>query len=74
MASAELVCLRSLMGDAWVEANILSEASEHLLGQWYRKNDGNPWVPYTEQLLESLLGSGRVTFDREALARKLASE
>ncbi len=74
MATPEFVSLRALMGDAWVEANILSYKAEHLLGRWYRKADGNPWVQYTDQLVGSLLGSDKVTFDKVALARKLAAE
>jgi hypothetical protein len=74
MAAPEFVSLRALMGDAWVEANILSEKAEHLLGRWYRKADGNPWVQYTDQLVASLMGSEKVAFDKVALARKLAAE
>ncbi|OJV41880.1 MAG: hypothetical protein BGO25_19830 [Acidobacteriales bacterium 59-55] len=74
MVTPEFVALRALMGDAWVEANILSEKSEHLLGRWYRKADGNPWVQYTDQLVERLMGSDRLAFDKAALARKLAAE
>lgn len=74
MATPEFVSLRALMGDAWVEANILSEKAEHLLGRWYRTADGNPWVQYTDQLVGSLLGSDKVTFDKVALARKLTAE
>ena len=74
MATPEFVSLRALMGDAWVEANILSEKAEHLLGRWYRKGDENPWVQYTDQLVRSLLGSSKATFDKVALARKLTAE
>ena len=74
MATTEFVSLRALMGDAWVEANILSEKPEHLLGCWYRKGDGNPWVQYADQLVGSLMGSKKVAFDKVALARKLAAE
>ena len=74
MATPELVSLRALMGDEWVEANILSDKAEHLLGRWYRKADGNPWAGYTDQLLERLMGSERIAFDKAALARKLAAE
>lgn len=42
MAMADFVSLRALMGDEWVEANILAEKAEHLLGRWYRKADGIP--------------------------------
>lgn len=74
MATPEFLALRALMGDAWVEANILSEKSEHLLGHWHRKSGGNPWVQYTDQLVERLMGSDRLVFDKTALARKLAAE
>jgi hypothetical protein len=74
MATAEFVSLRALMGDAWVEANILHGNAEHLLGRWYRKADGNPWVQYADQLVGILMGTETVAFDKAALARKLAAE
>jgi hypothetical protein len=62
------------MGDDWIEANVLSEKAEHVLGRWYRKANGNPWVQYTDQLVERLLKSDSLVFDKAALARKLAAE
>jgi hypothetical protein len=74
MAAPEFVSLRALMGDDWIEANVLSEKAEHVLGRWYRKANGNPWVEYTDQLVERLLKSDRLVFDKAALPRKLAAE
>ena len=74
MATPEYVSLRALMSEEWVETNILSEKAEHLLGRWHRKADGNPWVNYTDQLIGQLIGSQRIAFDKDALARKLAAE
>lgn len=74
MAAPAFVSLRALMGNEWVEANILSEKADHVLGRWYRKADGNPWVKYADQLVERLLESDRLAFDKAALARKLAAE
>lgn len=74
MATPELVGLRALLGDAWVEANILAKKADHPLGLWYRKTDGNPWLQYTDQLVTRLLENRSLAFDRDALARKLASE
>jgi hypothetical protein len=74
MAAPEFVSLRALMGDDWIEANVLSEKAEHVLGRWYRKANGNPWVQYTDQLVERLLKSDSLVFDKAALARKLAAE
>lgn len=74
MATQEFVSLRALMGDEWVEANILSEKAGHPLGLWHRKGDGNPWVQYTDQLVARLMGSETMAFDKVALARKLAAE
>jgi hypothetical protein len=74
MAAPELASLRALMGDEWVEANILAEKAQHPLGLWYHKGDENPWVFYTEQLVAQLLKGDAVTLDKGALAHKLAAD
>ena len=70
----ELRYLRELLGNAWVDAEILGENPHHALGRWWRKDVSNAWLPHSESLIRNLLTSDRVTMDREALAAKLKAE
>ena len=38
MASPDLTYLRKLIGDAWIDAEVLADKPTHLLGRW-QKND-----------------------------------
>jgi hypothetical protein len=71
---ADLPYLRKLLGDAWVDEQILSEKPVHLLGRWQKKNANNPWVMYTEELAKVVLTSERVKFNPEILAQKLKED
>jgi hypothetical protein len=67
----ELVYLRELMGDAWVDAEVFGDNPQHVLGRWWLKDPANIWIPYAEGLVRALLTSESVTLDRRALAVKL---
>lgn len=69
-----LVFLRELMGDAWIDAELFGEEPRHLLGQWWKKGDQNPWVAYTESLAREMLTSDKIHLDRAALAKKLKAD
>jgi len=69
-----LVFLRELMGDAWIDAELFGEEPRHLLGQWWKKGDQNPWVAYTESLAHEMLTSDKIDLDRAALAKKLKAD
>jgi hypothetical protein len=55
--------LRKLLGDAWVDAEVLGDNATHLLGLWQRKNPNNPWVKYTEELARAIITSERIKFE-----------
>jgi hypothetical protein len=74
MIKPHLTFLRQLMGDPWVDANVFGENPPHLLGQWQKKDQNNPWVPYTEELVRSILTSEKTKLDRAALTLKLDGE
>src|SRR5579862_2175345 len=69
-----LVFLRRMMGDAWIDANVFGENPKHLLGQWWKKGDQNPWVAHTESLAQEILTSDKIHLDRVALAQKLKAD
>jgi hypothetical protein len=62
------------MGDPWVDANVFGNKPTHLLGQWQQKRQGIPWVPYTDELLKTILTSAKIKLDRGALAQKLDAD
>ncbi len=66
--------LRKLLGDAWVEQEVLGNDPHHPLGLWHKKNPGNAVGQHLERALEALISGGRVTFDRTRLAEKLKAE
>lgn len=70
----DLPYLRKLLGDAWVDAEVLGANATHLLGLWQKKNPNNPWVKYTEELVKAIVTSERIKFKPEVLAQKLKAE
>lgn len=74
MADLHLNYIRQLMGDPWVNNNVFGENPAHLLGQWQKKDPDNVWVPYTEELVKSILTNTKITLDRVSLAQKLRAE
>lgn len=69
-----LTYLRQLMGDGWIDANVFGDNPKHLLGQWWKKGDQNPWVGYTESLVQAIFMSDKIQLDRAALTTKLKAD
>jgi len=69
-----LTHLRSLLGEEWVEAEVVRNQHSHLLGLWHQKDPDNLWLKYTEDLLGQVLTNRKITLKREALAAKLKSK
>jgi hypothetical protein len=69
-----LTHLRSLLGDEWVEAEVVRNKHSHLLGLWLQEDPDNPWLKYTEDLLGQVLVNRNISLKREALAAKLKSK
>ncbi len=69
-----LTHLRSLLGEEWVDAEVVRNKHSHRLGLWHQKDPDNLWLKYTEDLLEQVLASRNITLKREALAAKLKSK
>jgi hypothetical protein len=45
--------------------------AKHVLGRRWKKGDQNPWVAYTESLVQAILTNEKSRLDRVALAQKL---
>jgi hypothetical protein len=66
--------LCKLLGDAWVEAELLGADPTHPLG-CHRKSDLNtPWVPYVERLVKFILTDTRIKCRTKDLIRKFKAE
>ncbi len=63
-----------LLGEEWVEREMLCADPRHLLGRWYRKSVDNPVTRYVDELAGFVLNSGAVTCDTARLATKLKGE
>ena len=74
MANPELAYLRQLMGDTWVDTNVFGDDPQHLLGRWQKRNPNNLWVPYTEELVKTILTSKNIQLDTATLAQKLDAD
>ena len=74
MTQPPLVFLRQLMGDSWIDANVFGEKPRHPLGQWWKKGDLNPWLAYTESLVQAILTNEKIRLDRVALAQKVKAD
>ena len=74
MANPELAYLRQLMGDTWVDSNVFGDDPQHLLGRWQKRNPNNLWVPYTEELVKTILTSNNIQLDTATLAQKLGAD
>jgi hypothetical protein len=69
-----LTHLRSLLGEEWVEAEVVRNKHSHRLGLWQQNDPDNLWLKYTEDLLEQVLANRNITLKRETLAAKLKSK
>ncbi|MBZ5505153.1 MAG: hypothetical protein LAO78_06680 [Acidobacteriia bacterium] len=72
--SPDLTYLRKLLGDAWVDAEVLGEKPTHPLGLWQKSRPDNLWVPYIEELVRFILTDPRINFAAKDLKRKLKAE
>lgn len=70
----EYPSLRKLMGDAWVEHELLSGGGRHPLGVWLRTHPKNEVVSYVERLSEFLYAHPKIIFDAKSLPNKLKAE
>lgn len=62
--------LRKLLGDAWVDAEVLGANPTHPLGRWQKSGPNNPWVPHIEGLVKFILTDKRIKFVAKDLRRK----
>jgi hypothetical protein len=74
MTTPDLTFLRKLLGDNWVETEILVDNPVHLLGLWHKKDQTNPWVRYTEELAKVILMSVNIRYDPKILANKIKEQ
>jgi hypothetical protein len=74
MPTPDLTYLRRLLGDSWIDAEVLTDKPTHLLGRWEKKDPNNIWLKYTETLVKGILTGKNITFDSEVLASKLKSK
>jgi hypothetical protein len=74
MPTPELTYLRKLLGNAWVDAEVLTDKPTHRLGLWQKKDPNNVWVKYTEELVKGLLTGKNIKANPEVLAHKLKSK
>lgn len=66
--------LRKLLGNTWVDRQLLGANPTHALGRWQKSDPSNIWVPYVDGLVEFLLTDARVKWVGKDLRRKLQSE
>ncbi len=70
----EMKYLRELLGDGWVDSQIVANKGSHRLGQWHKRNPDDPWLRYSENLVRDVLTNRNIAFKREILAHKLKSK
>lgn len=66
--------LRKLLGEEWIEREVLCPQPRHPLGRWHKKSVDNPVARYADELAEFFLNSGVVAYDSARLATKLSGE
>jgi hypothetical protein len=66
--------LRTLLGEEWIEREVLAAKSEHPLGKWHKKSPDNPITRYTEELVGVALRGEVLKSDISRLGSKLRSE
>lgn len=75
MSEPELPSLRTLLGDAWIDAEVFAEKPTHLLGRRLKEKPDNRWVlTHTESLAGDILSGKGVKFNSEVLANKIKSK
>lgn len=66
--------LRKLLGDEWIEKNVVGADPQHALGRWYQKSPESSVIRYTEDLADFVLNNGALKCDTARLASKLKGE
>jgi hypothetical protein len=66
--------LRRLLGDEWIEQNVMCADPQHPLGRWYRKSPESSVIRYAEELADFVLNRSDVKCDVSRLASKLKGE
>jgi len=66
--------LRKLLGDEWIEENVVGAEPRHALGRWYKKSPESLVIRYTEDLADVALNNGALKCDTARLASKLKGE
>ena len=66
--------LRKLLGDEWIEENVVSAEPDHALGRWCKKSPESSVIRYTEDLADFALNNGALKCDASRLASKLKGE
>lgn len=66
--------LRKLLGDEWIEENVVGAEPRHALGRWYKKSPKSSVIRYTEDLADFALNNGALKCDASRLASKLKGE
>lgn len=68
---SELIYLRKLMGDAWIDAEVCAEKPTHRLGLQHKRDKNDPWIRHVEELVKEILTNPKVKFDAHVLADKI---
>src|SRR5277367_1687264 len=66
--------LRKLLGDEWIEENVMGVEPRHALGRWYKKSPGSSVIRYTEYLADVVLSNDALRCDTARLSTKLKGE
>jgi hypothetical protein len=66
--------LRKLLGNEWIEKNVVGAKPQHALGRWYQKSPESSVIRYTEDLATFVLNNGALKCDTSRLASKLKGE
>jgi hypothetical protein len=66
--------LRKLLGNEWMEENVVGAEPQHALGRWYKKSPESAVIRYTENLADFVLNNGALKCDTSRLATKLKGE
>jgi hypothetical protein len=69
----DLTYFRQLLGDAWVNVEVLGQNPSHWLGLWQKEDSNHIWLKYTEGLTRAILTNKNISLDSEGLAKKLRS-
>ncbi len=72
--AAKMKHLRKLLGDEWIERNVVDGEPKHALGRWYQKSPESSVIRYTEDLADFVLNNDALKCDTARLATKLKSE